>query len=746
MRKRLFFILFSIIFITATVISLLIGRFSYNFVKTVLRDNREENIYRIEKQLGQYRGILNSIEAGMNESGRASLLKLESYYPSSASAGKATPEQLRKLARELNVGQIYFINSAGIVFNSSLIGDIGLNLLSICNDVTRYINSIYGKGEVTSQGISVSTLEGNINHYMYYSPKGSNIIYEISFDVSDYVKKKYNLALYEFLFKDMFKTFNNGYLNSIDLYSISKSGGWSLVNPGKKTDISPELMKRIVIEENVVLESGDKIFVYKKMKPNQFFLDRTANVYFELVYDISSLNRYTGSIILYSVIIIVVITIAAFLISTKMLNTLFLRRMMNIIDGLKMIANGDYNAVITDDEQDELSNIAANINSMAKTIKHRSAELYLSNEELRELTLYINDILESMPSIIITLDENGKIIHWNKEAGKFTGYSSDEAVGRVLWDFIPALSKYRGKCEDVRLTGLTIELLKEVFVKEDCGAEESFIKNIFIFPFSKMDITGIIIRIDDITALERNEERLNRASRVEALGTMAGGLAHDFNNIIAGIISTASYLGMLLNDGKTDTGTVLSHLDLIKQSGDKAALLVKNLMSVSRNGENSPERVNLDQIVKDVINLTRPSVPDYIEVKFNNSVTDCYIKGHRSQIEQVILNLIVNASEAIKSNGCEPAVISLVLDLLDDQKKILSIKSNVWHLSVADNGPGIDRADLKKIFDPFFTTKRDGNGLGLAVVHNIIIRHGGIIEVHSEPGSGTIFDIYLPSD
>jgi len=745
MRKKLFLLIFSIIFITAIILSLSIGRFSYNFVKTVLRENREEKLYRIEKQLDHYQSILNSIEKNMDKEGHSALLNLAKSYPDYESVKNLSPESLKKKAKSLNIGEIYFIDSAGVVFNASLQADKGLNLLSISRSFSEYINSIYGKGEVVSQGISVSMREGKINHYMYYSPKGSKIIYEVSVDVPDFVNRKYNFALYEFLFGDMFRNFYNEYLYSIDIYSITKSAGWSLINAGKKMDIPPDLIKKIISQDNVVVESGDKIFVYKKMKMNRYFFNRTTNVYFEMIYEVSVLNRDLCHILLYSIISVVMISVAAFFISTIKLNSLFIKRIINIIDGLKMIRYGDYNTVITDDRKDEISDIASSINRMTDTIRQRSIELNSSNEELRELTLYVNDIIESMPSIIITLDEQDRIIQWNSEAEKFSGYSSSEAVGRRLWEFIPGVARYKVKCDEVREKRITVELLKEIFIKENCGTEESYVKNIFIFPFSKKDITGVIIRIDDVTDLVNSEERLNRASRVEALGTMAGGLAHDFNNIISGIIGTASYLDMIIKDNCTDTGDIINHLEIIRESGGKAAQLVKNLLSVSKSEAETFSKVNLEQIVRDVMVITRASIPDEVELKFQNKLSESFIKGNKTQLEQVLLNLIVNASEAMKRGSSSSPVISILIDEVDPDSKILAgFKSPVLHLSVADNGPGIDRSIRRNIFDPFFTTKSEGSGLGLAVVHNIVIRHGGFIEVHSEPGSGTVFDIYLP--
>lgn len=748
MKKRLFFIILIVIFITATVITSMIGKLSYNFVKTVLRENREEKLYRIEKQLDHYQSILDSIEKKMDQAGRDALLNIAHAFPTYQSAKNVSQAQLATMAGNLDVGHIYFIDSSGLVFNSSLKTDLGLNLFTVSNDFTKYLKSIYSKGEIFSQGISVSLNEGRIYHYMYYSPPGSSIIYEVSFDVPEFVNKKYNFALYEFLFSGMFKNFYNEYLQSIDIYSISRDIGWSLINSGRKEDLSPDLIKKIVSGDEVVVEAGNRIYVYKKVKKNRYIFNRTTTVYLELIYDVSALNRYLGKVIFYSVILIVIITVGAFFISTGIINKLFITRIMNIIDGLKMIRFGNYETIITDTKGDEITDIAISINRMTETIRQRSDELSHSNEKLREFTLYVNDIIESMPSIIITLDENDRIIEWNKEAEKFTGFTADESVGRIFWDFIPSFSKYRDKCNEVREKRTNVELLKEVFIMENCGIDETLIKNIYIFPFSKKDITGVIIRVDDITQLVTNEERLNRASRIEALGTMAGGLAHDFNNIITGIISTASFLNIAMSKDTIDKSEVIQFLDLIKHSGKKAAFLVKNLMSVSKDETLMFSQINLNQVIEEVLIISKSSVAADIKILFYNDIPDCFITGSKSQMEQVILNLIVNASEAIKTGRDYDGNGLISITIVKNgpgPEGAPAFKTGMWHLSVSDNGPGIEKSDLMKIFDPFFTTKTEGNGLGLAVVHNIIMRHGGIIEVRSESGTGTVFDIYLPS-
>ncbi len=749
MRKRLFQLLLAVIVITAAVISIIIGRFSYDFVKTVLRENREEKIIRIEKQLEQYQSILHSIEEQMDSTGRKALYSIHRDISNAGSAGKVSPVTLKSMAKRYGVGDIYFINSEGSVFNSSLKSEIGLNLMNISPSFTRYISSIYGRSEIISQGISVSIKEGKINHYMYFSPRGSRIIYEVSMDVQSFVNEKYNFALYEFLFSDMFKNFYNEYLISIDIYSIAGGVSWSLINSGKKLELDKDLVRTITTQGEAVVEKENRISVYHKIKMNKYMFNRTTPVYAELVYDVSILSQYMRRIILYSLFSCIIITAVIFLISTMKMNDMFIKRIHNIIESLKRIKNGDYSIAIDDNYGDEISDITSNINMMTRTIQQRTGEINRTNEQLREITAFVNDIIDSMPSALISINDKDRIIQWNRETEKISGLSSSEATGLTLWDAIPQLYKYRAKCEDVRQKRIKAELYGENFIVERNGREDVYVKNIYIFPFSKEQITGVILRIDDVTELAKKEEQLDRARKAEALGTMAGGLAHDFNNIISGIVSTASYLDVILKSGgETGINEIQSHLNIIRTSGEKAAGLVKNLMSFSKGSRFEHVKVDLGTIISEVSGLAAATIKD-VECTFDAGSGNSYVFGDRTQLEQVILNLIVNAAEAIKQDNQRldvPGKIELKLEKTETgDKPLTSPEGYIWRLSVRDNGPGIDKEHLETIFDPFFTTKKEGNGLGLAIVNTIITRHEGLIEVESEQGRGTVFHIYLPA-
>ncbi len=750
MRKRLFQLLLAVIVITAAVISIIIGRFSYDFAKNVFRENREDKILRIEKQFDHYQSILHSIEVKMDSEGGKALRAIYRELPDPGAAGRISPEKLKSLAGRLGVDHIYFIGPDGRVFNSSLKSDIDLNLLNVSPAFTRYINSIYGRGEVISQGISVSINEGNINHYMYFSPAGSRMIYEISTDVQKFFKDRYNFALYEFLFGDMFKNFYNDYIISIDIYSIAGSKSWSLINHGKKTGIDKELLSTIITKGEAVVEKDNRINVYRKIKMNKYMFNRTTTVYIELVYDSTVLSQYTKRIILYSIFSCIIITGIVFFIATMRMNDMIIERMLNIIESLKRVKNGDEILYIEDDAGDEISDISSNINIMTRTIKQRSDEISKTNKQLREMTIFINDIIESMPSALISINEKDKIIQWNREAEIISGITASEADGKELWDAIPQLYKYRAKCDEVRQKRTRAELYGESFIVEKSGIEEVFTKNIYIFPFSKEQITGIIIRIDDITELARKEEQLERAKKAEALGTMAGGLAHDFNNIIAGIISTASYLDVILKShDETFVYEIREHLNIIRNSGEKAAGLVKKLMSFSKKRSLDVEKIDLSKIITDTAGIASASADRGIEFEILPGRENSFVSGDRSQIEQVLLNLIVNAADAVTQNNLAYGIrgrISVTLEKSETgERPINSTTGYLWDISVSDNGPGIDKENLDRIFDPFFTTKKEGNGLGLAIVNTIITGHGGLIKVNSEKGAGTTFHIYLPA-
>ncbi len=541
------------------------------------------------------------------------------------------------------------------------------------------------------------------------------------------------------------KIFMTKYLISIDVYSIVSGNSWSIINPGKKLNISQKHIDELLSKGDASFEKDNKIYHYHKIKMNKFFFNRKSSIYIELIYDSKIFCTYATKVIVFSIFSCILITVIIFLLTTKKINDVLLERISKVTSALEKIKNGNFNVAIKDNENDELSEISTNINKLAETLNQNLAEIRQKNSNLIEMSTFINNIIESMPSALIATDFDDRITQWNKEAELLSDFTSLEAKGKNIWEVLPQIYKYKSIFDEVKSKRIKAELIGETYIKESCGKEEVFIKNIYMFPFTREDIYGVIIRIDDVTELARKEALLERAKQAEILGTMASGLAHDFNNIIAGIISTASYLNVIAAAQNPDIEEIKSTLSTIIKSGEKAATLVKNLMSFAKNKEITKTPVDLKRSISDVATIAQNAIRNNITLSVNLPDEDeAIVMGDKVQLGQIMLNLIVNSSEAIPETI--EGKINIILKKEIRRDLPTENKNNLfWHITVEDNGTGIDQEHLKKIFDPFFTTKKEGNGLGLAIVNTIITKHDGFIEVNSQKGMGTNFHIYLPS-
>lgn len=255
-----------------------------------------------------------------------------------------------------------------------------------------------------------------------------------------------------------------------------------------------------------------------------------------------------------------------------------------------------------------------------------------------------------------------------------------------------------------------------------------------------LSMVGIM---EDITELKAREASLQQSQKLEAVGQLAGGIAHDFNNMLQAIIGYAEMIKLSM----TEEDENFSAIELLIQAAVKSQALVRQLLTFSRMSQETRENLDLNKTLAELVKMLKRLMGDRIELVTDFADKLPYIVGNAGQLEQVILNLCVNARDAMGDNG--RIVISTRETQIDQSFCFENAWAHAGHfvvITVADNGPGIPEENRKKIFEPFFTTKGvgKGTGLGLAIVYGVVQKHEGFINLVSEMGVGTEFQIYLP--
>ena len=347
------------------------------------------------------------------------------------------------------------------------------------------------------------------------------------------------------------------------------------------------------------------------------------------------------------------------------------------------------------------------------------------------LSSQLRAVVESSEDAIIAKDLNGVVQSWNLGAEQIFGYTAAEMEGRPITALIPDDRAHEEPdiLERIRRGG-RVKHFETVRVRKD-GQRIQVSLTISPIRDAAGQIAGVSDIARDITERHALEEQVRQAQRLESLGVLAGGLAHDFNNLLTGIIGNAS---LAMED--VVHPEVRSRLNEILHTGERAALLVRQMLAYAGKGRFVVETLDLSVQVKEIARLVRTSIPKLVELDLRLAQDLPAVDADRAQLQQLVMNLVVNAAEAI---GDHTGVVTVTTSTRrsDGEDEVV--------LEVTDTGCGMDEATQARIFDPFFSTKFTGRGLGLAAVMGIIRAQKGSITVDTAPGRGSKFTVVLPA-
>ena len=463
-------------------------------------------------------------------------------------------------------------------------------------------------------------------------------------------------------------------------------------------------------------------------------------------YSIASVIQLTNKTRLQNTTIAIIEIILSIIVTTLL--ALFLTKgLRKLEDSAKIFGEGNLNHRVEISGNDEMSDVAQSFNKMAMRLQNGQTQLEQKNIALIKKEKQISLLMDSTAEGIYGVDINGTCTFVNQSCLRMLGYTSeDELIGASIHEVIHH-TKADGSPYPKKECAVKIATKnnkpghsdKEVHWKKDGS---SFPVEWWSHPIIEEDnITGTVVTFIDISERKSQEAQLRQSQKLEALGKLTGGIAHDYNNMLGVILGYAELLELLT----AGQDKVTDYINEIKQAGDRGANLTKKLLTISRQQSSDNTVVNINTVLKDSQLMLEKTLTARINIIFNLHEDVWNIYTDKNDLLDSILNISINAMHAIETNGTLTFQTSNELISEVEAKQLQVEPGEYIALSITDNGCGMDEETKSKVFDPFFSTKGDkGTGLGLSQVYSLLQRSEGSITLYSEVDIGSRFVLYFP--
>jgi two-component system, cell cycle sensor histidine kinase and response regulator CckA len=454
-------------------------------------------------------------------------------------------------------------------------------------------------------------------------------------------------------------------------------------------------------------------------------------------------------------------------------NKFIIHRVEDVTELVRLRSEKSGQRRITAELKSRLDRLETEVLLRGRELERASAELEKESRERSRAQELLDRLFETVADhAIVLLDRDGTIASWNEGAKRINGYRAEEVLGRHFSILYPKEDVEAGKCERALRAAVEsagkCERARRAAVESGPFHEEGwrvrkggarYVATVAITALKDKDgdIRGFAKITRDVTErntseaalskasarLEDCEARLRQSQKMEAVGTLAGGIAHDFNNLLTAINGFSEMV--LLRLSKHDP--IRREVEEIKRAGYRAASLTRQLLAFSRKQVMQPKVLDVNAVVADIARMLRRIIGDNVELVTRTADSLGMVKVDPGQLEQVIVNLVVNARDAMPSGG--KLTLETMSTKLDPTftARYPDVPSGAYVvIAISDTGTGMSPEALSHLFEPFFTTKGHGKGtgLGLSTVYGIVKQSGGHVSVHSEQGKGTTFKIYLP--